>query len=106
MADVTLRRDAGEVLSAASLAGQHPRAAGAIERALIPCEGTLVTAAHLAIHTASERTPPPRHSEPVPPGAGSGARQELERKAIIAALERTHGHKSRAAAVLVSSTAA
>jgi DNA-binding NtrC family response regulator len=42
----------------------------------------------------------------VPPGAGSGARQELERKAIIAAVERTQGHKSRAAAVLVSSTAA
>jgi DNA-binding NtrC family response regulator len=103
-ADVTLRRDAREMLQ------RHPWPGNIrelhIERALIPCEGTLVTAAHLAIHTASERTPPPRHSEPVPPGAGSGALQELERKAIIAALKRTHGHKSRAAALLVSSTAA
>jgi hypothetical protein len=44
-------------------------------------------------------------SELVPPGA-SGALQELERKASLAALERTQGHKSRAAALLVSSTAA
>jgi DNA-binding NtrC family response regulator len=36
----------------------------------------------------------------VPPGAGSGAGRELERRAIIAALERTHGHKSRVAGLL------
>jgi DNA-binding NtrC family response regulator len=36
----------------------------------------------------------------VPSAAGFGVLQELERKAIIDALQRAHGHKSRAAALL------
>ena len=34
------------------------------------------------------------------PAAGSMALEELQRKAIIDALQRTHGHKGRAAALL------
>jgi DNA-binding NtrC family response regulator len=42
-----------------------------------------VTAGHLAI-----------------PPAGSGALEDLERTAVLDALERAHGHESRAAALL------
>jgi DNA-binding NtrC family response regulator len=71
----------------------------AIERGLITCEGTLVTAAHLAIPLPSEQVTSPRPPEAVRPAA-SMALDELERKAIIDALQRTHGHKARAAALL------
>ena len=99
-ADVTLSRDAREMLQRHPWPGNIRELQNAIERGLITCEDTLVTAAHLAIPTPSEPTTPPRHTRPVPPAAGSGALQELERKAIIDALQRAHGHKSRAAALL------
>jgi two-component system response regulator HydG len=99
-ADVTLSRDAREVLRRHPWPGNIRELQNAIERGLITCEGTLVTAGHLDIHTLSEGTAPPPHAEPVRPAAGSGALQELERKAIIDALQRAHGHKSRAAALL------
>ena len=71
----------------------------AIERALITCEGTLVTAAHLAIplrpNRSLHRGHPNRRRPPTP-----STLDELERKAIIEALQRTHGHKARAAALL------
>jgi DNA-binding NtrC family response regulator len=98
--DITLGRDAREVLQRHPWPGNIRELQNAIERGLITCEGSLLTAAHLAIHTPSERTASPPHSERVPSAAGHGALQELERKAIIDALERTHGHKSRAAALL------
>jgi DNA-binding NtrC family response regulator len=99
-ADVTLSRDAREVLRRHPWPGNIRELQNAIERGLITCEGTLVTAGHLEIHTLSEGTAPPPHAEPLRPAAGSGALQELERKAIIDALQRAHGHKSRAAALL------
>jgi DNA-binding NtrC family response regulator len=75
----------------------------AIERGLISCEGTLVTAAHLAVHPVSEATAAPAAappaSPPTPPAA-SGSLQDRERAAILDALQRTHGQKSRAAALL------
>ena len=72
----------------------------AIERGLITCEGSLVTAAHLAISLPTQDAAPPREPEPTRRGIESIALRELERNAIIDALQRTHGHKARAAALL------
>ena len=99
MGDVTLSRDAREVLRRHEWPGNVRELQNAVERGLITCEGTLVTAAHLAIPLPSEESRPPGSPEPVCPAA-SLALDELERKAIIDALQRTHGRKARAAALL------
>jgi DNA-binding NtrC family response regulator len=93
--DVTLSRDARDVLRRHPWPGNIRELQNAIERGLITCEGTLVTAAHLAIPLPSAETTPPAK-----PAASSMALGELQRKAIIDALQRTHGHKGRAAALL------
>ena len=98
-ADVTLSRDACELLRRHPWPGNIRELQNAIERGLITCEGTLVTAAHLAIPLPPEQITAPRPPEPVRPAA-SMALGDLERKAIIDALQRTHGHKGRAAALL------
>jgi transcriptional regulator with GAF, ATPase, and Fis domain len=97
--DVTLSRDACELLRRHPWPGNIRELQNAIERALITCEGTLVTAAHLAIPLPPDPIRPPGSPEPVRPAA-SMALHELERKAIIDALQRTHGHKARAAELL------
>jgi transcriptional regulator with GAF, ATPase, and Fis domain len=99
-ADVTLSRDARELLRRHAWPGNIRELQNAIERALITCEETLVTAAHLAIPPPSATTTPPAQPEPVRHAAGSMALEELERTAIIDALQRTHGHKARAARLL------
>src|SRR4030095_6372165 len=99
MGDVTLSRDARELLLRHPWPGNTRELQNAVERALITCEGTLVTAAHLAIPLPSEQMTPSRSAEPERPAA-SMALEELERKAIIEALQRTHGHKERAAHLL------
>ena len=97
--DVTLSRDARELLRRHAWPGNIRELQNAVERALITCEGTLVTAAHLAIPLPPEPIRPPGSPEPVRPAA-SMALDGLERKAIIDALQRTHGHKARAAELL------
>jgi transcriptional regulator with GAF, ATPase, and Fis domain len=97
--DITLSRDALEVLRRHTWPGNIRELQNAIERALITCEGTLVTAVHLAIPVPSEPLRPSGSPEPVRPAA-SMALDELERHAIIDALQRTHGHKARAAQLL------
>ena len=99
-ADVTLSRDAVDMLRQHPWPGNIRELQNAIERALITSEGTLVTAAHLAIPVPSEHTGRPARAD-APPSAGeSMALDDLERKAIIDALQRTHGHKARAASLL------
>jgi transcriptional regulator with GAF, ATPase, and Fis domain len=98
--DVTLSRDASELLRRHTWPGNIRELQNAIERGLITCEGTLVTAAHLAIPVPLAATTPPAKPEPVRPAPDSMALEELQRKAIIDALQRTHGHKGRAAALL------
>ena len=98
--DITLGRDAHEVLQRHPWPGNIRELQNAIERGLITCEGSLLTAAHLAVIPPAEEKTPPQQPDLVSPVAVTGVLQDLERKAIIDALERTHGHKSRAAALL------
>jgi transcriptional regulator with GAF, ATPase, and Fis domain len=96
--DVALSRDASELLRRHTWPGNIRELQNALERALITCEGTLVTASQLAIPLPSEPSSSPGPPEPLRPA--SMALDELERKAIIEALQRTHGHRARAAALL------
>ena len=98
--DVTLSRDALELLRRHPWPGNIRELQNAIERGLITCEGTLVTAAHLAIPKPAEEPTAPGQREPARPAAESMALEDLERKAIVDALQRTHGHKARAATLL------
>jgi DNA-binding NtrC family response regulator len=98
--DVTLSRDACELLRRHRWPGNIRELQNAIERGLITCEGSLVTAAHLAISLPAQDAVPPREPEPARQGIESIALRELERKAIIDALQRTHGNKGRAAGLL------
>jgi two-component system response regulator HydG len=98
-ADVTLSRNACEALRQYPWPGNIRELQNAIQRGLITCEGTLVTAAHLALPLASERPTSPE--QPDSRRAADGVElQNLQRKAIVEALHRTHGHKARAAALL------
>jgi Nif-specific regulatory protein len=98
--DVTLSRDARELLCRHPWPGNIRELQNAIERGLISCEGSLITAAHLAVAAPPSASALPRQPEPAPSAASSVDLDELERKAILQALERTHGHKARAAKLL------
>ena len=98
--DVTLSRDACELLRRHRWPGNIRELQNAIERGLITCEGSLVTAAHLALSLPAQDDASPREPEPARQGIESFALRELERKAIIDALQRTHGNKGRAAGLL------
>jgi DNA-binding NtrC family response regulator len=97
--DLTLSRDAHEVLLRHAWPGNIRELQNAIERSLITSEGTLITAAHLGL--APSYAPAAAVAAPSPASESAPASlHALERKAILDALQRTHGHKSRAAALL------
>ena len=98
--DLTLSRDACELLRRHAWPGNIRELQNAIERSLITSEGTLVTGAHLALRPSPVPAPPAAAPLPTAPVGTSGSLDELERKAIVDALQRSHGHKSRAAALL------
>ena len=104
--DLTLSRDACELLRRHPWPGNIRELQNAVERSLITSEGTLITAAHLAITSSSQLVASQPHAAPPPPAAlaepasAPGSLQDLERAAILEALQRAHGHKSRAAALL------
>jgi DNA-binding NtrC family response regulator len=103
--DLTLSRDACDLLRHHPWPGNIRELQNAIERSLITSEGTLITAAHLALRP-SPMPPPPAVPAPAsaadPASSGTGPRslEDLERQAVLDALQRAHGHKSRAAALL------
>lgn len=97
--DLTLSRDACEVLRRHPWPGNIRELQNAIERSLITSEGTLVTAAHLALRPVPAAALPAAAPPPAAAPA-SGSLQDLERTAVLEALQRTHGHKARAAALL------
>jgi DNA-binding NtrC family response regulator len=98
--DLTLSRDACDLLRRHPWPGNIRELQNAIERSLITSEGTLITAAHLALAPSPVPTPLAAAPLPAAPVNTPGSLDDLERKAILEALQRTHGHKSRAAALL------
>jgi transcriptional regulator with GAF, ATPase, and Fis domain len=98
-AEITLSREAAEALPRHRWPGNIRELQNAIERALIACEGRLITAAHLGLRPGIEDPAPPAPAATPPTGA-AGSLQELERAAVLDALRRTQGQKSRAAALL------
>jgi DNA-binding NtrC family response regulator len=104
--DLTLSRDACDLLRRHPWPGNIRELQNAIERSLITSEGALITAAHLALLPAAAPPPtappasPPSTAETAPSVKGAGSLEELERAAILEALQRTQGHKSRAATLL------
>jgi DNA-binding NtrC family response regulator len=94
-----LSRDAQDVLRSYPWPGNIRELANAVERALILAEGGLLTAAHFGLaggrHPRLEGTSGHPSEPPAPE-----ALVDLERRAILAALERTKGNKTRAAAIL------
>jgi DNA-binding NtrC family response regulator len=100
--DLTLSRDARELLRRHPWPGNIRELQNAIERSLITSDGTLITTAHLAIPSGSQpvAAAPQQPAPPTPPPSAPGSLQDLERAAILEALQRAHGHKSRAAAHL------
>ncbi|HSB69043.1 MAG TPA: sigma 54-interacting transcriptional regulator [Candidatus Methylomirabilis sp.] len=94
-----LSRDAQDVLRSYHWPGNIRELANAVERALILAEGDRLTAAHFDL----EGRRPRRLEQPSGPTAEPPAPEalaDLERDAIRAALERTKGNKTQAAAIL------
>ena len=98
--DLTLSRDACDLLRHHPWPGNIRELQNAIERSLITSEGTLITAAHLALRPRPVPPPPVAAPLPAAPGSPPSSLEALERQAILDALQRAHGHKSRAAALL------
>ena len=100
--DLTLSRDAREVLLHHAWPGNIRELQNAIERSLIISEGTLITAAHLAIAPRAASPGPPPQPAVASPEASvpHGSLSDLERTAILEALRRANGNKSKAAASL------
>ncbi len=93
----SLSADAQEALLAYRWPGNTRELENAIERALILAEEDLLTAAHLGLGAAGAQRPGVQVSERK---ADTTRLAEMERRAILAALEQTHGNKTHAAAIL------
>ena len=94
-----LSRDAEALLRSYPWPGNIRELQNAVERALILAEGSLLTPGHLGlreVHNGHTETPAFGSLEtPVPE-----ALADLEKRAVLAALERTGGNKTQAASVL------
>ncbi len=94
-----LSRDAQELLQAHPWPGNIRELANAVERALILADGGLLTAAHFDLNRAmsvrQETTGDRPPEKPTPERLA-----DLEKRAILTALEQTKGNKTQAAALL------
>jgi transcriptional regulator with GAF, ATPase, and Fis domain len=94
-----LSRDAQELLRSYPWPGNIRELANAVERALILAEGGLLTATHFGLDGVSSHGPKAGNGR-APEQAAPEALADLERRAILAALEHTQGNKTQAAALL------
>ncbi len=94
-----LSRDAQDALRAYRWPGNIRELANAVERALILADGGLLTAAHFGLDRAGGQRLKAANGQGAEPSAPE-ALVDLERRAIRAALERTKGNKTQAAAIL------
>ena len=94
-----LSLDAQELLQSHHWPGNIRELANAVERALILADGSLLTAAHFDLSRVrvgrDERSDERTTEIPAPE-----ALADVERRAILTALERTKGNKTQAAAIL------
>ena len=72
----------------------------ASERAVILCEGGLITSEHLPLGIASAARAGARPSAPAAPADGARTLEAAEREMILEALSRAGNNKSRAARLL------
>jgi len=99
-----ISRDAREWLLAHSWPGNVRELRNAIERAILLCDGGLITRDHLPSMVRAEAVRPrqPSMAPPAlpPPNASTGALQTVERDLLTKALQDARGNKSRAARLL------
>jgi DNA-binding NtrC family response regulator len=100
--DVTLSRDARELLRRHPWPGNVRELQNAIERALILAEDALISAEHLGIGSRppADATIPALTTPPAEDASTMLTIAEREKRLIVEALQRTHGHQKRAAALL------
>jgi transcriptional regulator with PAS, ATPase and Fis domain len=94
-----LSRDALELLRSHRWPGNIRELANAVERALILADGGLLTAAHFDL-TLGRTVRRDGVVEPITEKSTPEALADLERRAILTALDHTKGNKTQAAAVL------
>ncbi len=95
-----ISRDAREWLLAYSWPGNVRELRNAIERAILLCDGGLITREHLPRHRAPVGRQSPRHDPAAPLPAGGVDLEDMERSYVERALRDARGNKSKAARLL------
>ena len=92
--------DALAMLESYSFPGNVRELENVLERALTLCLGGLITAEHIKLRTAARPQSPAAHVEHAAPGALGDHLEDIERSAILRALEKTRYNKTAAAKLL------